>query len=501
MGLIARLEARPRRAAGTDNFMAAEISRLTAGLANDTEYINTTLRHQLRLLRARSRQAAKSNPFARRFINMVVNNVCGPRPFTLQSKVKFNTGRLDTNANKKIEDAWKGWSKRGQCEVTGRFSRNAYLRLIVRTLATDGEVLLRKYAGEQYGDYGYQYQLIDIDRLDETKNESFRDGGAIHMGVELDAMSRPVAYHVLKRKPSQWHLGGYTREYERIAAREIEHLFIPDYAEQVRGAPWMYAALINLVHLGAFEEAAVIAARVGASQMGFIQTPEGGQDVPSDGKDEKGNPRIDAEPGTFPFLPEGYQIAGWNPKYPDAAVEPFIKACLRGIASGLDVAYHNLASDLEGVNYSSARIGELDERDAWMSIQDFMIEHHCQPGFEEWLHMQMLLGNVDLVPGRIERYQAVHWQPRRWQWVDPMKEVGANIAAINNKIKSRTRVVAEQGEDIEDVFEELSQEAELAKEKKIDLTPVPVAKPGGDKPAKPPANDDEDNADAQSSDD
>jgi capsid protein len=62
-----------------------------------------------------------------------------------------------------------------------------------------------------------------------------------------------------------------------MPADEIIHVFVPEFAEQVRGVPWMYAALLNLVHLGAFEEAAVIAARIGAANMGFIESPDGGK--------------------------------------------------------------------------------------------------------------------------------------------------------------------------------------------------------------------------------
>lgn len=491
MGIIASLNARPKRAGG-DNFMAAEVSRLTTRLATDTQYINTTLRYQLRMLRARSRQACKSNPFAKRFVSMVVNNVCGPNPFLLQSKVKFNSGRLDLKANKQIEETYKAWGRKGQCEITGKWAWSLYQRSIVKVLATDGEVLLRRYKGPQYGKYGYQFQLIDIDRLDETKNESLKSGGAIHMGVEIDSTERPVAYHVLKRKPSQWNSGGFTREYQVIPADEIIHLYVPDYAEQIRGAPWMYSALLNLVHLGAFEEAAVIAANVGAAQMGFIELEGDASAMVADGKDHAGNPQIDAEPAMFTYLPAGHKVSSWMPKYPDAAVEPFIKAMLRGISSGLDVAYHNLSSDMEGVNYSSARIAELDERDHWMTLQSFMIDHLHQPCYEEWLQMQMLLGNVDLNIAKIERYKSVRWQPRRWAWVDPVKEVRANVEAIDAKIKSRTRVAAEQGEDIEDVFEELAEEEILASAKKLSLEPAAKPKPGD---AKPPKDEDEEDPD------
>jgi lambda family phage portal protein len=471
---------RPRRNIG---FAAAQVGRLTASLAAETDLINNQLRYQLRILRARSRQAAQNNPYARRFAQMVVDNVAGPTPFRLQAKVKFNSGKLDEPANRKIEECWRAWGRPGECELSGRFSWNAIQRLLARTFAVDGEILFRKHRGADYGSHGFKIQMIDVDRLDDLKNERLAGGGAIHMGVEIDANQKPVAYHILKRKPASWLSGGYPREHERVPAEDIVHLFIPEYAEQVRGVPWMYAALLNLVHIGAFEEAAVIAARVGAAQMGVWQAPDGGESIPHDGKDAKGNPQINMEPGTFAFAPPGYQLASWNPKYPDAAIEPFLRACLRGVAVGVNVANHNLTGDMTGVNYSSARIAELDERDHWMTLQNFTAEHLHDPLYWDWLKVQVLLQTLTFDPLRLEKYREVYWQGRRWAWVDPQKEVEANIRANEHKLKSRTRIIAEGGDDIEDVLEEIAAEEQLAKDKKVDLAP---AKKPSEKPAEEP---------------
>lgn len=459
---------RTQRSAG---YAAAEISRLTASLAAETDLINNTLRYQLRRLRARSRQATQNNPFARRFIGMVVDNVCGAQPFRLQAKVKTQKGTLDVAANRRIEDEWTAWGRKGNCELTGRWSWNATQRLLVRNLATDGELLIRKVRGPGNGRNAYMLQILDVDRLDDMLNTSLSNGGAIHMGIELDAQSRVQAYHLLKRKPSSWSSGGYPREHERVPAEEIIHVFMADFAEQVRGVPWMYAALLNLVHLGAFEEAAVIAARIGASAMGFIESPDGGKTfAESQSQSADGAPQIAAEPGAMPVLPPGYTFnSGWNPKYPDAAVEPFVKALLRGIAVGVNVAYHNLSGDMEGVNYSSARIAELDERDSWMTLQSFVAEHLHQPLYEDWLTWQVLQQTLPFDPARLDKYRAVYWQARRWQWVDPAKEVRASLDAINGRLKSRTRVIAEAGEDIEDVFDEIAEEEQLAEDKGIEL--------------------------------
>jgi hypothetical protein len=94
-----------------------------------------------------------------------------------------------------------------------------------------------------------------------------------------------------------------------VPADEITHVFAPEFAEQARGVPMMYAALLNLVHLGAFEEAAVIAARIGAAQMFVIESPDGGKTLAdmagpgpnADGTESygagNGDLQLQAEPG------------------------------------------------------------------------------------------------------------------------------------------------------------------------------------------------------------
>lgn len=471
-------------------FDAAELGRLTASLRSESEFINTTLRYQLRILRARSRQAAQNNPYARRFIQMCVDNIAGPNPFRLEAKARVASGKFDVAANRRIEAAHREWSRPGNCEFTGRWSWNACRRLLVRNLAVDGELMFRVLRGPEYGPYGLQVQILDVDRLYEMKNKALPGGGAIHAGVEVDSNGKPVAYHLLKRKPAQWQAYGISQECERIPADEVFHIFIPEFAEQIRGVPWMYAALLNLVHMGAFEEAAVIAARVGASQMGVIQSPDGGASFVGDGKNQQGQPQINAEPGSFPMLPPGYTLQSWDPKYPDAAVGPFIKAMVRGIASGVGVAYHNLANDLEGVNYSSARIGEMDERDSWMVLQNHFVEHLEEPFYSrEWLRAAVLASKLPFKIDRLDKYREVIFRPRRWAWVDPAKEIKAHIDAIDNKLASRTRVIAEGGEDIEDVFDELKLENQMLKDRELDAkapaAPAPTPAPT------PPAPDDE----------
>lgn len=495
MGLISfiknKLSPAPSIAAAAQNavkrstgYFAAEYSRINASLVSEARHINEIIRWQGYALLSRSRQMADNNPYAAKFLQMAVSNICGPVPFQMQGRVSTRSGKPDDLANKTIEAAWQRSGRPENIDFHGRLSRADIYRLAIRTLARDGECLIRRHEGAKAGPYGYQLQMIDTDRLDFNLNQQLPEGNIIHAGVEVDPQGRTVAYHIRKRRPADWQMGAcYRGEYERIQAEQMFHLFLPLSAEQVRGVPWIYAVLINLHQLGAFEEAAIIAARVGAAKMGFFERDPNFPDAEYQGeKDSSGAKVTDAEPGTFEEIPMGLKLSSWDPNYPSDQVGPFLKSCLRGISSGWGVAYHTLAGDLEAVNFSSARAGVLEEREMWMLLQNWFVEHFCQYDYENWLAMASLAGKLPL-NGSLEKYSAVYFQPRRWQWVDPLKDVQANVEAIQWGLKSRTSVVAEQGLDIEDVMDQLKAENDLAKTKKVQIAPEkapaqPPAKPG-----------------------
>ncbi|MCP4570027.1 MAG: phage portal protein, partial [FCB group bacterium] len=91
------------------------------------------------------------------------------------------------------------------------------------------------------------------------------------------------------------------------------------------------------------------------------------------------------------------------------------------------------------------------------------IEHLCEAVFEEWLKMAMLSGAVPLPVGKYDKFNAPLWTPRRWSWIDPLKDTQANIKAIDAGLKSRTQVVSEQGLDFDELCEQLAAERETVK--------------------------------------
>lgn len=444
-------------------FNGANSSRLSLDWVVSILSADQEVKGNLRLLRARARELSRNNPVAKSYLKLLVANVLGKSGIGYQAQVRNKDGKLNQAFNSKIQDAWCEWAKKGNCTVDGKHSFRGVQNLVLKTVATDGEVFVRLVPG--FGNkYKFALQLIDSDQVDHLFSRfPSKQENEIRMGVEVDKWGRPVAYHINPKHPSD--LGGSLLR-ERIPAEFILHLHDSERVNQTRGITWFHPCMVELRMLAGYVEAELVAARTGAAKMGFLK-----YDDPS--AFETPNPdakyRLEANPGVIESLPPGMDFKEWSPDHPANAFPSFIKAMLRFVAGALGVSYNALAEDLEGVNYSSMRSGLLIERDQWMLCQSMLSESFLQPVFEQWMSMALLSGALTLDSRDPSRFLAGKWEPRGWKWVDPLKDVQAGILGISAGLNSRTRLIAEQGGDAEDVFEELAEEKKLAEEHGLDF--------------------------------
>jgi lambda family phage portal protein len=462
------------------NFSAGLPNRLTGNFNAFNTSLDTDLFTGLNTLRARSRQLTQNNPYGQKFLRMVASNVVG-QGFTLLNRASDN-GKPDTVDAKSIENAFSAWSRRGVCDVTGQLSFQELCRLILRTVACDGEVLIRKVRGKGVNKFGYSLQILDVDRLMVNEQRKLENGNVMRMGVEIDKIGKPVAYWVRQNHPYDAFMQTSAPVTERIPAEDIFHFFIPLRPEQRRGVPWMHAAIERLYHIGELDQSALIAARKGADSLGFFTSPNGlPMDPTASGSDASA---IEVSvPGTFDTLPEGYEFKPFDSKYPNEVYPVFIKSALRAVASAIGVAYNGLANDLEGVNYSSIRSGVLEEREFWMELQDWFSDAFLIPLYEDWLLMALGMNAITGPTGfplpatKYAKFAAHEWQGRRWGWVDPLGDLTASVLAINNGLKSRTQICNESGLDRDVVWQDLQREQEEMKSMNLNLAGPPAANP------------------------
>jgi lambda family phage portal protein len=445
-------------------FSGASGGRLTMDWIASILSADQEIKGNMRLLRARARELARNNPVAKSYLKILLSNVLGEHGIGYQAQVRNNDKSLNSSFNDKIEAAWCEWAKKGNCTVDGKLSLREVQNLVLRNVAVDGEVFVRRVKGFNGNKFGYALQLIDADQLDHLfSRAATKTENEIRMGVEVDAWGRPVAYHINQKHPSD--LGGSLIR-TRIPADQINHLYDPERISQTRGITWFHPCMMELRMLGGYVEAELVAARTGAAKMGFLKYTDASNY-------EQPNPdakyRINAEPGVIETLPVGMDFQAWSPDHPASAFKDFIKAMLRFVASSMGVSYNALASDLEGVNYSSMRSGLLIERDQWKMCQSFMKENMLQPVFEDFMSMALLTGALVLDSRDPSRFLEGKWEPRGWLWVDPLKDVQAGILAIGAGLTSRDRLISEQGGDVDEIFEQLAEENKLMQEHDLDL--------------------------------
>lgn len=459
----------PPRRRMSAGWQGAESTRLNASWMTPQASINSDLRYQLAVLRARSRWLIENNGYAAGFVRAVESNVIGPRGIQLRAENRTQTGAFVPRTNDAIELAWKRGGNAATWDVARRLTRLDMEKMAVRTVAADGEALFRIWRGFD-NPFGFAVQAIDTDLLDEAYNVKRSPGqNEIRMGIELDQWGGAVAYHLFTEHPAEVS----TRDRIRVPAGDIIHLFVPLRAGQVRGVPWLAPVLTDLQMLDGYEEAELVAARTAATQMGLLKPNEHAnldENAPVD-------TQFDASPGQFRELPYGYDVEQWNPQHPNTEFGAFVNSILRCIGRGAGVTYMTLTGDLSNANYSSLRAGQGPERDEWRALQQWLIPRLHDRLYEAWLPYALLSGQVAVDSRLASNYQARSWKPRGWISVDPLKDVQSFERMVNLGVTSRTRFVGEMGDDFEEIIDELREEQDYADREGVSIdgidTPVP----------------------------
>lgn len=488
--------------AASRSFETAETPAWTDSWSTQSSELNDDLARQLPTIRARSRGLARNNEWARRFLIQLDDNVLGPNGIRLQMRLTGRDGAADDAANARTESAWQRWGKRGNCEASGKLTWREIESLALGCLQRDGELLYRLRPGS--GPMGFQIQLLNPALLDVDLRREWQ-GRRVRMGIEITDDGTPVAYWLRLARagdaPSDLVSVG---RHVRVPADQIRHYFEVDEIDQLRGVPGLTIGARRLWLLHDFEESAAVASSNAAKRQGFFVSPDG--NAPTGFADTIVSSVLDAAkaagkvltpdeiqsitsaaekysttvPGQYDTLPLGYDFKPFESVWPNINADTYVKGQLRGWAAARGVSYVTLGNDLEGVNYSSARVGIIDEREHYKAVQGRLID---------WLHAEVFaaaLPYLALSAGLSgtrdpEFIDAITWQPRRWAGIDPVKEANAAEINLGLKLTSRRRLILERGEDPDEIAAEVEDE-----EKRFGpINPDPV------RPAPPAEDDDE----------
>lgn len=405
---------------------------------------------------------ARNNPWVVSAVASMVGSVVG-------TGIKPRSQHPNPAVRERLHKLWDGWQRRADVSGVGDFY--ALQALAVRAMMEGGEafIRLRPRLPSDGFDVPFQVELIDremvpLDRFSDT-------GNRVRAGIEFDGAGRRVAFHVLPVRPGDPFapIGATPLDTVRVSASEMLHLFAPLEAGQIRGITWLAPILLRLHELDQFEDAALVKAKVGALFAGFITDPSG-DNAGAGPAGSDGAAALSLEPGTLVPLPPGADIRFSQPQT-DTAYSDFVRSCLRAIAAGLGCTYEQLTGDYSATNYSSARAALVEHRRRIEQLQHgVIVPQLCRPVWERFVRVAVLSGALPApdFAADPEAYFAVEWLPPAFEWVDPQKDVRAEIEAVNAGFKSRSQVLAERGYDAERVDAEIA--ADRDREQRLGLS-------------------------------
>ena len=400
------------------------------------------------------------------------------------SKFSFRNKTVDPRKKALLAAKLKEWSAPENCDVAGRHSLLRMIRLAERSRTVDGDLLICKIADGRL-------QAIEGDRLRTPpggfpQNIPQRPLDFLH-GVQTDAGGKAIGYSVCRRaKASDYQIASGMFYFERIVpAGACWHHGYFDRIDQIRGVSPL-AGAIN-VFRDVYEGCDYALAKMKVSQlfglaifrnsddpMGAV-TPQqqtdpvlqaGSQMVYDDTPDPTGT-KVDFGAGHSSSTSRRDDKAEFlDSQTPSTQLQDFVGVMLEMGLKGLDLPFSFYRENY--TNYSGQRQAWIQyAQSAEMKRADniTLLDEILSWRIELWIEDGEL-------PGSIEDY-AWEWVPTGAPWIDPLKEVQADTAAVASGFTSRTRVCREMGVDFEEIADEIAAENDILIERGLSTAMTP----------------------------
>lgn len=455
-------------------FRGADTSRLLSDWLTQSMGIVNPDKAELQTLRERTQELNRNNPLSSSITDTLMVNVIGQG---LQPQSRLRAKELGISAEeakdlrRQAENIFDRWQKQEKF-------RNKQA-VAFRKVVEDGEIIANLPAPENSEAWRFlrrRVELIEADRLGGAA--FFREG--VFQGIEVDQDTKePKKYWIRKANltTNEYEIPRY--EWAGIPARDsrgrplILHNFLVKRPGQLRGIPFLAPALVHFKHLGDYFHSTVVTAKLAAFISLVITTsdPTGSiplarqTGLPGATLGGGGAPKEIWEPASVLRLGLGETATLMDPKNVQESFGPFMEVGQRILGACAGMPYELLLKDFSKTNYSSARAALLEARRWFMFLRAWFGWEHCQPIWELVLEEAYLAGEFHAKNFYQfqDEYCRAQWIGGGWGWVDPVKEVGASIAAILARLSTHADELAGQGKDWEDVFEQLVQEQQYAK--------------------------------------
>jgi lambda family phage portal protein len=426
-------------------YEGARVTRRSSGWSTTGTSANAEIGPSVAMLRDRSRDLVRNNPWATKAIEELVGNVVG-------------TGIVAKTTNEALGDLWARFVD--ECDADGQLDFYGLQDLVERTRIESGECLVRLRTRRPEDSLGVplQLQVLEPDYLDTDKSEDLGPRGRIVQGIEYGPIGNRVAYWMFTEHPGDSFLMtakrfGQLRQSVRIPAATVIHYYRKLRPGQGRGVPTFAPVVVKARDIDELQEARLVKRKVEAC-LALIYTTADAQTpltlAGTTSQDTNGNYLSHLEPGMISNAPPGTNVSIVDPSSADGLVDELVME-LHAMAAGIGVTYQGMTGDLRQVNYSSFKAGRISFDRLVESVQ--------------WKAMRpMFLGAVwrkfvdsaALLSRDFAGAYAVEWTMPKRPSVDPEKDARADVIEIRSGLSTLGEKIRERGYDADAVLEEIA---------------------------------------------
>jgi len=459
---------------------ASKGTRRTSSWAARGTSQNAEVYAAAQILRDRSRELSRNNPFVKRAVQSMSNNVVGTG---IRAKINSKNKRQKD----KVYQDWTAWFDSTACDNDSRKNGYGIQKMVMRAVIESGDCLIVK-KWDKSRSVPLKLQVLEIDYLDTTKNSLIRgtgnqDGSYDFMGIRFNSKGDRIGYWLFDNHPGDpMNVGQVNSKF--ISADSVIHVFEQLRPGQQLGVPFGVSSFLRVRDMDEYQDAQVVKQKVAACYSAFVST----ESDPANGDDVDEFERM--EPGIIQHLRPGESVTFGNPPSVENFGE-FSRTILQSIAAGFGTTYENLTGDLNNVNFSSGRMGWIEHH---RNIEDWqynvIIPQLCQKIWDWFLE------GYELAQGGGRPNVTATWVPPRREMIDPVKEIKALGDAVRMGFMSPQDAILEQGRDPEEVLAEFkmwndkldSMGIVLASDPRQDIQPTGI---GAGRPADTGANQDD----------
>lgn len=388
------------------------------------------------LLADRALALVESNPIAKGFVDKLQQLLIG-------TGIRFIAKTANKSFNSQHADLWAQWSD--ECDIRGMSSLGSLQNMIVQGMFTQnrtGCIFLKSG----------QLQLVEGTMIQTPPG---KENEPIVSGVEMNAVGRPIAFHVLIDDDSPLD------KYVRVPARDFVYFPLRWRFGDSVGATIFAQSYDNLEQVDATIEAVTSAAQMAASLALLVKKEGAGgyEEGTEPGVDSQGNNArlMNIEAASIEFLQLNESIEQVKGEHPKEHLGDFVKQNLRYAFMTSGVPLEILVGDLGNANYSVSRAMKL----AAYEWADWWYANQVQRNFAriyKWRTSKWIKEGV--LKDRKDAWKHRHIKPIR-PLIDEGKDLQADATAMDLNARSIIEIAERTGRTATEMLDEVKEGLEM----------------------------------------